>query len=293
MLGDRREAMFYCAGANGVCHCALCPHRCEIAPGERGRCRVRVNDAGVLYTESYGRIAAANLDPIEKKPLNKFMPGTKTFSIGTLGCNLDCDWCQNSTLSNSSYAEYCDIATVEPRLIVDGANQHCAPSISYTYNEPTVFAEFVIDTARLARAAGLKNVVVSNGFVSQEAMKTLYADIDAANFDVKGFSEDFYRSGTGGKLLPVFEAVKDFYREGKHVELTMLVIPSLNDAPAMIEGYLDWVLRELDPTVPLHFSAFHPAHRCMNMRPTSPSILYNIRDFALSRGLKNIHLGNI
>ena len=292
MHGERREAMFYNARTNGVCHCFLCPHRCAIAPGSRGRCRVRVNDGGTLYAESYGRIAAVNLDPIEKKPLRGFMPGTKTFSIGTLGCNLDCHWCQNDTLSNASYAEH-NISAAPPQVIVEEAKRHRAPSISYTYNEPTVFAEFVIATARLAHAAGVKNVMVSNGYVSGEAMKTLYADIDAANFDVKGFTEDFYRECTGGKLAPVLETVKYLYSQGKHVELTMLIVPGLNDAPAMIEGYLDWVLRELDPAVILHFSAFHPAHRCMNIPPTSPQLLRGIRELALSRGLKNIQLGNI
>ncbi len=290
-----REAGFYEALDNGSCKCGLCPHRCLIAPGKTGRCRVRRNLGGRLVSESYGRIAAMQIDPIEKKPLAEFMPGTSTFSIGTLGCNLACKWCQNDSLSCADYSApgMERLAEYTPQQIVDAAMARRCPSISYTYNEPTVFAEFVIDTAKLAREQGLKNVLVSNGYVTLEAAKELYRDIDAANIDVKGFTEEFYRRYTGGELAPVLESVKYFHSLGKHLELTMLIVPTLNDSLQIAERYVEWVKRELSSDVVLHFSAFHPAHLCMNLPRTPAGILRDIRDMAVAAGIANVKLGNI
>lgn len=290
-----REAGFYEMLENGCCRCGLCPHRCLIAEGGVGQCRVRRNFGGKLLSDSYGRVAAMQIDPIEKKPLAQFMPGTTTFSIGTLGCNLSCRWCQNDSLSSADYATAGADRIPEhtPQQIVSAALSHRCPSISYTYNEPTVFAEFVIDTAKLARSRGLKNVLVSNGYVTPEAAVELYRDIDAANIDVKGFTEEFYRQYTGGELAAVLASVKYFHSLGKHLELTMLIVPGLNDDPSAIEDYLTWVKRELSPETVLHFSAFHPAHLCMNLPRTPKSTLLAIRDMALAAGLVNIKLGNI
>ncbi|MEA4863428.1 MAG: AmmeMemoRadiSam system radical SAM enzyme [Victivallaceae bacterium] len=290
-----READFYKALDNGSCRCGLCPHRCLIAPGKTGRCRVRRNLGGKLYSESYGRIAAVQIDPIEKKPLADFMPGTTTFSIGTLGCNLACKWCQNDSLSYADYAApgAQRIPEQSPQDIVRAAIAHNCPSISYTYNEPTVFAEFVIDTAKLAREQGLKNVLVTNGYITLEAAKELYRDIDAANIDVKGFTEEFYRKNTGGELAAVIESAKYFHSLGKHLELTMLIVPTINDDLSVVGNFLEWVKRELSSDVVLHFSAFHPAHLCMNLPRTPVDILLKIREMAVDAGIRNVKLGNI
>ncbi len=290
---ELKEALFYRKLHTGDCECALCPRRCRVRDGEYGFCMVRRNIGGVFYTQSYGRVIAANVDPIEKKPLADWMPGTNTFSVGTFGCNLDCRWCQNDTLSRGDYREFPDAPFYPPEQLVKAAVHRGCPSISYTYNEPAVFAEFVIDAAAEAHRKKLKNVLVTNGYVTPEAAVDLYRDIDAANFDVKGFSDDFYRRNVNGELAAVLASVKYFYSLGKHLELTMLVIPTLNDDLETVRKFIDWVKAELSVDVVLHFSAFHPAYRCMNLPPTPPKTLFAIRDMAAAAGIKQIKLGNL
>lgn len=288
-----KEADFYSRTSGGSCACRLCPHHCVIEDGAAGFCRVRINRGGSLFSLSYGRIAAANIDPIEKKPLIGFMPGTSTFSIGTLGCNLDCDWCQNDSLSRGAYASEDQFRPRTPDEVVDAALAGGCPSISYTYNEPTVFAEFAIETAELAHRRGLKNVLVSNGFISPEAAEKLYRHIDAANFDVKGFTDEFYHRNIRGHLDCVLESVKYFYSLGKHLELTMLIIPTLNDDFELVERFLKWARTELSPEIIIHFSAFHPAHRCRKLPRTSAQTLFDLKALAEASGMKQIKLGNI
>lgn len=274
--------------------CFLCPRNCLISPGNSGFCGVRGNRNGQLITLAYGTPVALHIDPIEKKPLAEFMPGSKTFSIGTFGCNLNCIFCQNHSLSRGKYSsEYSPHDYYSPESIVDLAEKQKCRSIAFTYNEPTVFAEYAIDIATLAKKSGLATVLVSNGFISLEAAKDLYPLIDAANIDMKGFSEDFYREMTGMSLAPVLEAIEYYYSLGNHLELTNLVIPDKNDDMEMIDAYLDWVKTKLSTDIPLHFSAYHPAYRFNDSPPTDPKLLYRIREHAQKSGFSHIYLGNI
>lgn len=272
--------------------CKLCPRYCLIKPGWAGFCGVRINAGGKLGTTAYGHPVSVNIDPIEKKPLAHFMPGTRTFSFGTFGCNLNCCFCQNDSLSRGHYNLKNLPRYVSPSDIVALALRHNCQSVSYTYNEPTIFAEYAVDTARLAHAEGLKNVLVSNGYITREAAVELYPLIDAANIDMKGFSEEFYRKLCGASLQPVLESVKYLYELGKHLEITNLIIPGENDSEQMITAWFDWVETNLDQDIPLHFSAYHPAYKMLNPR-TPRETLYKIREYGINRGFTSIFLGNI
>ncbi len=279
---------------NRSVRCMLCPRHCPIAEGKRGYCGVRENREGKLVSLVYGCPAALQNDPIEKKPLYHFLPRTRIFSVGTLGCNLGCVFCQNDSLSASAPRDGMNFRFFPPEELVDLALRQDCRSIAFTYNEPTVFAEYAVDTAVLAHKAGLKTVFVTNGFITPEAAAEIYPHIDAANFDLKGFSEDFYVSMCRGSLQPVLEAIKFFHRmPGKHLELTNLVIPGKNDSPEMIGRLLDWVERDLGYDVPLHFSAYHPAFQFRSAPPTPPDLLRQIGRRAAERGFRHVHLGNI
>ncbi|MCF6176029.1 MAG: AmmeMemoRadiSam system radical SAM enzyme [Victivallaceae bacterium] len=287
-------ALWWEAVDGGKVECLLCPRRCVIADNCCGFCGVRQNHAGKLYSLAYGSPMAINVDPIEKKPLAEFMPGTTTFSIGTFGCNLNCNFCQNWTLSRGNYAQLANtVQTYSPETLVELALKRHCKSIAFTYNEPTVFAEYVIDTAKLTHDAGLATVLVSNGYISDTVRGELYPLIDAANIDMKGFSEEFYRSMTGTELAPILESIKYFYSLGHHLELTNLVIPGKNDSEAMINGWLNWIEEHLDKTVPLHFSAFHPDYKLNKISRTSAETLCRIKDQAKERGFISVYLGNI
>jgi len=289
------KALFWEKSIDTKVQCFLCPRHCLIKNGERGFCNVRENRDGKLYSLVYGYPVALQVDPIEKKPLYEFLSGSKTFSIGTVGCNLDCCFCQNFSLSrgdpgslSKSSGKY-----FPPDTIVKLAIQYNCKSIAFTYNEPTVWIEYAIDIARLARLNNLNVVLVSNGYITEEASNVFYPLIDAANIDMKGFSEDFYSDMTHGSLKPVLDSIKYLYSLNKHIELTNLVIPTKNDSNSMINLYLDWVEENLDKNIPLHFSAFHPMHKLKQLPRTSPHILYKIKDIAKNRGFNHIYLGNI
>lgn len=287
-------ALWWRAVDDDKVECLLCPRKCIIADKCCGFCGVRENHDGSLYSLAYGSPMAINVDPIEKKPLAEFMSGTKTFSIGTFGCNLNCSFCQNWTLSRGNYAQLTNsVQTYSPETIVKLALQRHCKSIAFTYNEPTVFAEYVIDTAKLAHEAGLATVLVSNGYISAEVRQELYPLIDAANIDMKGFSATFYRDMTGTELDPVLDSIKYFYSLGHHLEITNLVIPGKNDSEKMMNGWLDWVENNLDKTVPLHFSAFHPDYKLTKVTRTTAETLYKIKANAEQRGFSSVYLGNI
>ncbi len=277
---------------NSSVRCALCPRRCLISEGGTGYCGVRKNHGGELHSLSYGHPVSAAIDPIEKKPLAMFMPRTKTFSFGTFGCNLGCIFCQNDSLSRGFYQTGQEYEFITPEMIVKMALNYKCPSISYTYNEPTVFAEYILEIADLAHKAGLKNVLVSNGYISDEASDELYPLIDAANIDMKGFRPEFYPQMCGTELQPVLDSILKLHSLGKHIEITTLVIPGKNDDEGSLTAWLKWAERNLGLDIPLHFSAYHPAYKCRIPR-TSPTTLYSIRDLALSRGFSNVFLGNI
>ncbi|MFA6716765.1 MAG: AmmeMemoRadiSam system radical SAM enzyme [Victivallales bacterium] len=273
--------------------CGLCPRACRIADGETGFCGVRKNVGGKLYSLSYGMPVALHVDPIEKKPLAEFLPGTKTFSLGTFGCTLDCSFCQNASLSRGSYTGAAYENYLAPERIVELALDNKCRSVAFTYNEPTVFAEYAIDVAELAHKRDLKTVLVTNGYITEQAATDLYPVIDAANVDMKGFSEEFYRSMTASHLNPVLNAIKYFYKLEKHIEITNLVIPGKNDSMEMIDAWLDWVEANLDKKIPLHFSAFFPTHKYYGSPRTPRETLWKIKEHAAERGFHAVYLGNI
>jgi len=273
--------------------CCLCPRACLIENNENGFCGVRKNIEGKLYSLSYGMPVALNADPIEKKPLAEFMPGTKTFSIGTFGCNLDCSFCQNASLSRGAYTGASYERYLSPEKIIELTLGHNCRSVAFTYNEPTIFAEYAIDIAKLAHAKDLRTVLVSNGYITPRAAKDLYPLIDAANIDMKAFSEEFYSSMTDSHLKPVLNSIKTLYDLGKHIEVTNLVIPDKNDSMDLIDSWLDWVEENLDKQVPLHFSAFFPTHEYHLSPGTPKETLLQIKEHASSRGFTSIYLGNI
>ena len=289
----RTLARWWMPEEDSFVRCLLCPRQCRIAPGKRGFCGVRENVGGSLMSVAYGYPVAMQNDPIEKKPLYHFLPGTRIFSIGTFGCNLACRFCQNDSLSRGVPQDSMDLRFRQPSEIVDLALYQRCKSIAFTYNEPSIFSEYAVDIAKLAHLAGLKTVFVTNGFISPEAAKEIYPYIDAANIDMKCFSEDFYSDLCSASLQPVLQSIEYFRNTlGHHVELTNLVIPGKNDSPELIDAWLDWVEQKLGYDVPLHFSAYFPAY-LFRIPRTSPELLRSIGRHAQDRGFRHIHLGNI
>ena len=273
--------------------CQLCPKVCLIPEKAFGACGIRQNLNGNLYSLAYSHPVALQIDPIEKKPLYKFLPGTKTFSLGTNGCNLNCIFCQNFHISQQKYTPSQLEENYTPEEVVTLALKHKCSSIAFTYNEPLIWGEYIIDIGKLAKRKGLSTVLVSNAYINQKPAEEIFEYIDAANFDMKGFSEEFYTNMTGGHLKPVLNTIKYFYSLGKHLELTNLIIPNKNDSKEMINDYLSWVRQELDKSISLHFSAFHPDYKYLNSNPTPAKSLYSIEKTAKEKGFSNIFLGNI
>jgi len=287
-----KEAVFWKKLKNGLVKCELCPHFCTIGKGKYGKCRVRKNVEGKLYAMSYDVPVSVNIDPIEKKPLYHFLPGTMSYSVGMAGCNLACSFCQNWELSQKS-AEELISPKVMAKEIIEKAVEYECPSVSYTYSEPSVSYEFVLEMAKLARKKGLKNVLVSNGFINPEPLKKLCKYIDAANIDLKGITEDFYSKICGARLKPVLEALKIYKKEGVWLEITNLIIPGFNDSKKDIEKLVLWVKKNLGNDVPLHFSAFYPMYKMINVPETTVEKLKEAREIALKRGLKYVYTGNL
>lgn len=286
-------ARWYKPVARGKLLCTLCPRFCRIGEGQDGYCLVRRNINGKLYATAYGKAVGLHFDPIEKKPLNHFLPGSEILSFGTVGCNLGCRFCQNWDMSRARVDERRSVE-ISPQEIVDIALSHNCPSIAYTYNEPTIFAEFLVDTARLAHQNGLRNVMVTNGYITPEARSEVYENIDAANVDIKALDESFYRKLTSTHLQDVLDTIKWLVNETRvWIELTNLVIPGYNDGTDHIEKLVDWILDNCGDRVPLHFSAFHPSYRMMSTPPTSPETVLNARKTALQRGMKYVYIGNV
>jgi pyruvate formate lyase activating enzyme len=287
-----RRARFWNALDDRKVACRLCPRACVIADGARGWCNVRRNVGGTLFSAVHGRAAAAHVDPIEKKPLNHFLPGSRTFSIGTVGCNLDCAWCQNCTLSRGDPDTSRSI-DLGPDQVVSLARTHDCASIAFTYNEPTVFAEYAADVADRAHAAGLRTVAVTNGYIAPDACRDLFSRIDAANVDLKAFRDDLYRRHTGGSLQPVLDSLVCMKALGVWIEVTTLIVPGLNDNPGDLAAQTAWIRDHLGRDTPFHLSAFHPDHRMRDRARTPISTLEHARDIATQAGLRFVYLGNV
>lgn len=289
----RREAMFYQKLAGGAVRCSLCPRGCTVGNGRRGECGVRENVGGTYYTLVYGTAAALNVDPIEKKPLFHFLPTARAFSVGTAGCNLHCKDCQNWEISQVRPEQIDNPIALSPQEIVTKAPQYGAQVVAFTYNEPVIFYEYMRDTAQRARAAGLRPVMISNGYINREPMLQLAPHLSAVKIDLKGFTEEFYQQYCSGTLEPVKQTIRRVHSLGKWLEIVYLVVPTLNDDLDMIREMSDWLLRAVGPNVPLHFSRFHPAYQLTRLPSTPISTLEACRNAARGRGLKYVYVGNV
>ncbi len=273
--------------------CELCPHRCAIPDGGAGDCRIRVNLGGKLIATTYGRPSAVHVDPMEKKPLFHFLPGTPIFSIATAGCNLHCKNCQNWQLSQRGGEEMEETYRAEPDQVVAAARENRCRSVAYTYSDPVVWYEYTRDTAVAAHAAGLRNVLVTAGFLNKEPMRQLARVLDATNTDIKALDDGFYQSVCGARLKPVLDGLVVCREEGMWIEITNLVIPTLNDDPKWFRKLAKWILDELGPGTPLHFSRFTPRYKMRNLPQTPTSTVERARAEALDVGLQYVYVGNL
>lgn len=286
-----KEALFYEKKDNNIVQCRLCPNNCTISPGNRGNCKVRQNQNGQLVSLAYGKLISAAIDPIEKKPLFHFLPGSMVFSVATAGCNLHCLWCQNYKISQSSSDEIPFEETKPIQIVRDAKDSDCT-SIAYTYVEPSIFYEYVLDIAKLAREHNLKNIMVTNGYINPAPLKQLYQYIDGANIDIKAFTEDTYNKYCKGKLAPVLEATKLIKEMNIHIEITNLLIPGVNDDPNMIKEMCTWIVDNLGKETPIHFSRFFPTYKMTDTQPTPIETLEKAYQIAKEAGLVYIYLGN-
>ncbi|AKM82593.1 TPA: AmmeMemoRadiSam system radical SAM enzyme [Candidatus Berkelbacteria bacterium] len=278
-------------------NCKTCNHFCHIAPLKRGLCGLRENNFGKLVVLNYGRVIAEQIDPIEKKPLFHFLPGSKTLSIAMIGCNFNCSWCQNDDISQmSKEASRDEIANkigieIAPAQIIEHALSSNCPSISYTYTEPTIFLEFALDTMKLAKKAGLKNVWVSNGYFSTETLDLISPHLDAINIDLKGFVDENYLKYSSAKLQPVLDNIKDVFNRKIHLEVTTLIVPGVNDNKKQLTSIANFIA-EISKEIPWHISKFFPAYKMMDTDPTPNEVLDLAEKIGINAGLKHIHKGN-
>jgi pyruvate formate lyase activating enzyme len=280
------------AHAATTIRCLLCAQACDITAGQSGRCRARANVQGELRSLVYGHPAAVHVDPIEKKPFYHFLPGSPALSLGTSGCPLRCKFCQNWELSQSSPGDL-EAPFTSPADLAASAVARRAPVIAFTYNEPTVFAEYVLDVAAAAQARGVRSVMVSCGFANEAPLADLCRALSAIKIDLKGFSDEFYRNVCGAELRPVLRSISQIARSGRHLELVNLVVPTLNDSERSLQGLADWVAGELGPDVPLHFTRFHPDYQLQHLPPTPVSTLERARDIAMAKGIRYAYVGNV
>ncbi len=286
-----REALLYTSLEEKRVQCLLCPHRCRISTGRRGICGVRENQEGKLFSLVYGKLVAEHLDPIEKKPLFHFLPGSSSYSIATVGCNLKCSHCQNWEISQWKRGEIPGKES-SPERVVNMAVKLGAKSISYTYTEPIVFFEFALDTAKIAQKKGLKNVFVTNGYGEREMWEKILPYLDACNIDLKSFSPEFYRQICGANLDPVLESIKFLKENDVWVEVTTLLIPGKNDSLKEREKIAEFLL-SISPDIPWHVTAFYPSYRMLDTPPTPVYLLKETREMGMKKGLKFVYTGNI
>ncbi|MFW5894053.1 MAG: AmmeMemoRadiSam system radical SAM enzyme [Verrucomicrobiota bacterium] len=288
-----KRALLWETRENKQVKCNLCHHRCLIADGASGVCGVRSNRDGVLYSDVYNQCIAANIDPIEKKPLYHFLPGSRAYSIATAGCNFRCLHCQNVDISQAPREGYpIQGQELPPERIVDSAAQRGAATIAYTYTEPTIFFEYALDTARLAHERGLRNVFVTNGYITNEALDKIAPTLNAANIDLKFFSEDSYKKVCGAKLAPILETIQHYYDLGIWIELTTLVIPGYNDSEQELRGIARFI-KKLSPTIPWHVSRFHPAYKMKDLPSTPEASVMRAWKIGREEGLHFVYVGNM
>jgi len=286
------EALHYKQLPKKAVQCLLCPRYCVVAKGERGFCRVRENNNGKYFSIAYANPCACHIDPIEKKPLYHFLPGTSALSLATAGCNFTCKNCQNWNISQAQPDETFNYHFT-PEQLVELALKYKTPTIAYTYTEPTVFFEYMLATAKIAHDHGVRNIYHSNGYINPDPLNELIPFLDGANVDLKAMSEDFYASITGGTLTPVLDTLKRLKQNGVWLEITNLVIPTKNDGTGMIKDLCTWVGNELGADTPIHFSRFYPQYRIQNLPPTPVSTLKQAADIARFAGLDYVYIGNV
>lgn len=286
------EARFYQSLEGGLTQCELCPNRCLLKEGQRGLCKARENIAGKLYSLVYGKVSSMAVDPIEKKPLYHFLPGAKAFSLATTGCNLSCQYCQNWDLSQRQPEEV-QSSSMTPEAVVAEALKSNSQVIAFTYNEPVVWYEYMLDIAKIAKEKGLRTVAISNGYINPEPLKELLLYLDAYKVDLKAFDEETYRQMSGGKLAPVLETIKTIRASGKWLEIVYLVVPGYTDNLKKIKDMCLWIKDNVGDSVPLHFSRFWPKYKLLNLPPTPEETVKQARQTCLDVGLKYVYTGNI
>lgn len=289
-LGDH-EAMAYAKVKGTIIQCKLCPRGCVVPDGRRGYCGVRENQGGTYKSLVYGRVGAAHVDPIEKKPLFHFLPGNTAFSIATAGCNVECLFCQNWRLSQSKPEQLQTTRMPPEKVAAEAVSQNC-DIIAYTYNEPTIFCEFMLDCAREGKKKNLRSVMISNGYMNLEPMKTLCKELGGIKIDLKSFSDEFYKKYVDGELKPVLKTIELIKKLGMHLELVILLIPGLNDSDEEIGKMARWVVKNLGKDVPMHFSRFHPCYKMKNISRTPIKTVERAQSIALDEGVHYSYVGN-
>jgi pyruvate formate lyase activating enzyme len=286
------EAKFYQKLPNKKIKCKLCPRECSVGDKERGYCGVRENRGGTYYSLVHSRVCAAHVDPIEKKPLFHYLPGTIAFSLATAGCNVNCKFCQNWDISQSR-PEQVPAQYTPPQRVAELARRYNCPTIAYTYSEPVVFAEYLMDTADAGHEAGIRSIVVSNGYIQEEALQTAYGKMDAVKIDLKSFTESYYSKVVTGQLKPVLDSLVTLRKLGKWTEIVYLVLPTLNDSDAEFRGLAQWIKTNLGADVPLHFTQFHPEYLLKNLPITPVPTLERAKAIADAEGLNFVYIGNV
>jgi pyruvate formate lyase activating enzyme len=288
----KHDAMFFKQLDNSAVQCFLCSHNCRIAEGKYGICSQRHNINGRLYTYAYGDVVAAHIDPIEKKPLYHFLPGSKAFSIASAGCNFKCGFCQNWQISQAAHEGYVEGKPFKPEEVVEAAVRSGCSSIAYTYTEPTIFFEYSYDIAKLAKAKGLANIYVTNGYMSKDALDVIGPYLDAANIDLKSFSDNFYKDVCKARLQPVLDTIRRMKALGIWIEITTLIVPGLNDSEDELRQLAGFIA-EIGIDIPWHVSRFHPDYNYLDYKPTPISTLKKAKDIGSMCGLMSIYMGNV
>lgn len=288
----KKEALFWKVSKNETVQCLLCPHHCTIAPEKRGICGVRKNEHGRLFTLIYGACSSIAVDPIEKKPLYHFYPGTLVLSFGSVGCTFRCAHCQNHDISMAR-PEDLSLQEILPDIVSAMAKDKGCRGVAWTYNEPTIWHEYTLETAKRVKKDGLYTAYVTNGYIEEEPLKEISPYLDALNVDIKAFHEDFYRRVCKARLAPVLQTCEKAKKLGMHLELTYLVIPGYNDNNSEIKKFCSWISEKIGTETPVHFSRFHPDYKMLNSSTTSASTLFNCFNIAREAGLQFVYLGNI